>query len=453
MPNKSKLNNVIDFFIIVNLLFTSTTAWYFISAFGMNNYWIIFIALSLIITAAVLYVYRNKLSVKQLFKDKFNILLLIYMFWTAFTYLVNSGGKSSLLYIFKMWFIIAIYTVVFKFYLGARKEEGRSFIHRAAAGIFTLGSIHSVIAVYQIIKNSNFMFGVRISDWPPYNPASFYGNVNGLGAYLFFSIFSGFYILFHSQGGKKVLAASLIALQFNTLYLTIARTSIVITLVFLLFSGILYTVKDRAHIKRVMGSRILTCFVLSHLIVFSVVNYKDILINVLPRTSEIAKEYSQKEVRETEDMLQAKNRTGFNNRLFIWGAVLKEYKQYMWLGDGLQYNIVNTINVAKVISKRSAGAQRISYHNTLFRYFASNGFIGLLLFLAVFFYTPLSLLYIMYKKRNIDLTYSMIIIFYCCVFLYMQMEEAYLGEIGFVQLIVAMLLGYSSSLLNKEESI
>jgi hypothetical protein len=453
LHHKSKLNNLIDALIIFNLLFTSTTAWYFISGFGMNNYWIIFIALSLIFTAVILYVYRQEISINTMLKDKFNVFILIYMLWTAFTYFVNSEGKSTFLYIFKMWFIIAIYTVVFSFYIQRRKEESKSFIYRAAAAIFTLGSIHSVIAVYQIVKNSNFMFGVRISDWPPYNPASFYGNVNGLGAYLFIAISAGFYLLFHSEGLKSVLVSCLLVLQLNALYLTIARTSIVISIVFLLFSGILYWSKARVNLKKVFNKRILSCVVLSQLLVFTTINHDDILMKLQLGNSKIAEKNSLEETRDIEDMLEAKNRTGFNNRLFIWGAVLKDYKQYMLLGDGLQYNIVNTINVAKVISKRSAGAQRISYHNTLFRYFASNGLIGLLLFLAVFFYVPLNLLYIMYKRRKIDLTHSMIIIFYCCIFLYMQMEEAYLGEIGFVQLILAMLLGYSNSLLKSEKAI
>lgn len=156
-------------------------------------------------------------------------------------------------------------------------------------------------------------------------------------------------------------------------------------------------------------------------------------------------------IRTASDMLEEKNSKMFNQRQFIWKAVIKDYKEYALLGDGLEYNIVHKIDVGSVIAADSKDAVRISYHNTLFRYFASNGALGLLLFLALFAYNPIKILAIMFKEKKLKAKHYFALLFFVCIFLYMQMEEVYLGEIGITSLITLSVMAYANSILTDKK--
>ena len=112
---------------------------------------------------------------------------------------------------------------------------------------------------------------------------------------------------------------------------------------------------------------------------------------------------------------------------------------------------LNKINVASVISVQDKNATRISYHNTLFRYFASNGLIGMLLFLILFAYAPVKILFIMIKEKKLKAKHYFVLLTLACIFLYMQMEEVYLGEIGLTSLITLMVMAYANSILSEKK--
>lgn len=448
MNKSERFDRIINFLLIFVIIFASTTGWNIIDLVGgMSVFWLIFISASLAMTLLILLNYGPKISLGGLFKNKLNILLLIYSIWMSFTYLVNYQGRSTLLYIFKMLFIIGIYMVTVGIYLENTSYEVKDkLIQGITKVIFALGTMHSIIAIYQYVSLSNVIFGIQVTEWPAYNPASLYGNVNGLGSYLFFSLVSGVYLIAKSNKGKA-LVAFILVIQAYVMYFTIARTSIVITIVYFILVPILFFIKKREAFAKIFSIKVITAFITANLIMLCVINFWTI-INSLPFTG---KESGER--RETTDMLSEKNSRGFNQRQFIWKAVIEDYEEYILVGDGLKFNIIDKINVEEVISKKSKGVDRISYHNTLFRYFASNGLMGLLIFLFLYAYIPIMLLYSMVKTKYMHLYASILIVFLGCIFLYMQMEEVYIGEIGFVQLVTvtAMALG-NSLILEKNKS-
>lgn len=445
--NYYKNNKLIDFIIAFIVVFSSTTGWYLLDYMGMKTFWGIFFICSSILMGLVFYNFKNEISIKAIFKSKFNIVVLIYFLWISFTYLANYQGKSSLLYIFKIWFIMLIYFFVLQIYFSSIDEQGKKrTLFKIAKYIYLLGIFNSLIAVYQFLTLSNSIFGIIVTDWPSFNPASMYGNVNGLGTYLFISIISGFYyMLTYSQPKFKPLILFGIFLQCYMLYLTVARTSIVAVVSFIILSIVLFMVKDKTILKQIFNRKNIWVIILANLIFLSMVkfpSYRETL-NSLLNLNIAAGE------RSTEDLLKEKNDKGLNHRDIIWKAVLRDYKEYVTLGDGLKYNIINKIDVANTISEKSRGVDRISYHNTLFRYFASNGLLGLILFIAVYAFIPLNLLIKMIKRRELNISYCLAINFFICIFMYMQMEEVYIGEIGLMPLITVIFMSYSSSLIKE----
>jgi O-antigen ligase len=427
--------------IIFIILFTTSTGWHLLDdILGMNMFWAVFITGSLLISVLVIRRFRKRISLESLIRDRLNILLLVYMVWMSLTYLVNYQGRSTLLYIFKMGFILAVYTVVVGIYIknigeGAKKK----LILNISRAIFILGVFHSFIAIYQITSLSNTILSIRVTEWPAYNPASLYGNVNGFGTYLFFSIMSGIYMLSSAMKAKSRTAVLFfLIVQGYVLYFTVARTSILVTLLFLMVSTPLFLIKNRKAFTPLLNFRMLGTVILSIILMTAVMNFTS-----YEHMLGIRRE--PQHTRDAADMLKEKNSKGFNHRQFIWQSVIRDYEEYIMFGDGLKYNIVRKINVEEVISKRSAGAERISYHNTLFRYFASNGLIGLALFLILFWHVPFKQAVRMAGNRKINLSGALIILLFACIFLYGQMEEVYIGEIGLVQLLTVIAMAYGNS--------
>jgi len=231
------------------------------------------------------------------------------------------------------------------------------------------------------------------------------------------------------------------------IYLTVARTSIVALIAYFVFIFILLLVKKKELLVKIFSKNNVILLIVCNLIMFSIIKLPEYrgYINRL-----LNKDYVSEE-RTADDMLKEKNSKGFNNRNIIWKAVGDNYTEYIYFGDGLKYNILDRIDVVNVISERSEGVDRISYHNTLVRYFASNGMLGLVLFLAMYFAIPLKLTINMIKRREIDMESSIIIILLAVIFMYMQMEEVYIGEIGFMSIITNFVLGYGSTLLTKRQ--
>ncbi|TDT50829.1 O-antigen ligase family protein [Fonticella tunisiensis] len=443
MKKLSSINHkIIDALLIVALLFSSVTGWYTLDYIGMNLFWGVFILLSMVIFCLIIARCGFKAVIDGLFRSKFNFVVAAYLLWTAFTYLINGGGKSTLLYIFKMWFIVGIYLLMLRIYLASLEEESRGqLVYKICKYVFLLGIFHSVIGLNQFITLNNTILGVTISDWPAYNPASMYGNVNGHGTYLFLSIIAGIYylILRDKKNGKGFIIFGLV-LQAYMLYLTVARTSIVSAAVYVFLNLVAFIIFNTKQFKLLFNKRTLAAILISNLVMMGII--------MLPGyRNELNLPGNNKSTRSAADMLAEKNEKGVNQRQFIWLAVIRDYKRYVLVGDGLQYNIVNKIDVEKVISSRSKGAERISYHNTLFRYFASNGLAGVIIFIAVFSYVPLTLLIKMFRNRKLNMKYFNIITLFTSIFLYMQMEEVYLGEIGFIQLVTLITIAYGSQYL------
>lgn len=458
LNNEKKINNLFG----VILLLSSTTGWYILDFIGMNKFWVAFILLSFYLSFLIikyLYNYKdillnnsssNKRILKIFIKNKFSnnkffVILIIYLLWTSFTYLLNYTGIYTLLYMGKMWFIITIYIIIASVYLFICKDK-RKFLKTISKYIFILGSIHSFIAFYQLMFLNNNFLGLTITDWPSYNPASLYGNVNGLGSFLFISIISGLYLFFISKKYNKSILF-LLVFQSYALYLSIARTSIVSLLVFVILSIIGVLIYNPTIFKTKISVKFLLIFILANAFIFTFVtskNFRNNLAFILTH-NEV---YMSENERTAIEMFKEKNHKGVNNRQFIWKQVIKDSKEYMILGDGLKYNIVSKINVREVISEKSAGVTRISYHNTLFRYFASNGLIGLLIFLYLMAYMPISLVMVMVKNRRFDIKPFLIISFLAALFAYMQMEEIYIGEIGFMQLITLTAISFATSELS-----
>lgn len=442
MTTISLKNRIVDNLYIFVIILSSITGLTLVDFIGMNVFWGVFILTSLIICYLILKKVSFKWMVKSFLEEKFNIILIVYLAWMALSYLVNYQGKSTLLYIFKMYFILIIYLCMFYVYLKDLDESYKNgLIYRLCKYTFILGCVHTFLGVYQYITRSNNFLGFILTTWPAYNPASMYGNVNGLGTFLFLSIIAGFYCLIYNGNGKyKNLIIFLLIAQLYMIYLTIARTSIICVIVYIILNLVFILISKREYLKLLINKRTIIVILFTNLLMSTIIQMPNFNINfgVKPTTE-----------RKTSDMLAEKNSKGFNQRQFIWKAVIKDSKEYMLFGDGLKYDIVNKINVEDVISSKSKGVTRISYHNTLFRYFASNGLIGLIIFLITYAYVPLALLIKMFRERKFNIKYANLITLFFSIFLYMQMEEVYLGEIGFIQLVTLTLIAYSISYTKK----
>lgn len=448
MTSKNK-NSYIETLIPIIILFVSTTGWYSLDYVGMKAFWIGFFVLSFTYAFLILKDFRGNIDIKKLVTNKYNILLILYSVWVSISYLYNYQGRGSLLYTFKIWFMIIFYIILTEIYIdNITKENKKILIRNISKFIFILGVFHSLVGLYQFITLSNKIFGVVISDWPSYNPAAMYGNVNGFGTYLFISIICGFNLFIEGLNKKSnKYTAFLLIFQMYMIYLTVARTSIVALIAYFVFIFILLLVKKKELLVKIFSKNNVILLIVCNLIMFSIIKLPEYrgYINRL-----LNKDYVSEE-RTADDMLKEKNSKGFNNRNIIWKAVGDNYTEYIYFGDGLKYNILDRIDVVNVISERSEGVDRISYHNTLVRYFASNGMLGLVLFLAMYFAIPLKLTINMIKRREIDMESSIIIILLAVIFMYMQMEEVYIGEIGFMSIITNFVLGYGSTLLTKRQ--
>ncbi|SHE71035.1 O-antigen ligase family protein [Clostridium fallax] len=453
MYNTEREKRVIDNLLAILVVFASITGWYSLDYIGMNKFWLIFILCSLVLMFLIIRFSGgvNELiySIKEILTNKLNLIIGLLLIWTAITYFINYTGKGTLLYVIKMWFLVVIYILFLGLYfIKQSKEQVFATIFTIGRYIFALGCINTLVAFYQFIYRSNRIFGIVISQWPTYNPASFYDNVNGLGTYLYISIIAGLILLVKSNKKRFYLVG--IILQCYALYLTIARTSIISVSIFAIFAIITLLLFDRKTLRSVFTKRFLIFFIIGNLLGLIVV------FNVEVRSS-ISQALGEKKVsinaedRSITDMLKEKNDKGVNQRQFIWKAVINNKGQYAAFGDGLKYKVIEKINVAKVISSSSAGADRISYHNTLFRYFASHGFIGLILFLVVMAFAPITLIFRMIINRRVDIPSILYIIFTASIFAYMQMEEVYIGEIGMIQLINMINLTLGGYLVRKKE--
>ena len=441
-------DNVINTLIAIVVTLSSVVGWYALNIVGVNYFWGIFFLLSFAILLIIMIKFRFNLidEVKLFFKDKFNIILFAYLLWISLTYMINYQGMSSILYIFKVWWILGIYLFLITYYLKKINAQGKcDFIYKICNYIFALGIIHSVIASCQFVFDSNDFFGITLTKWQPYNPASFYSNVNGLGTYLFISVMAGLYCLFlYNKSQYKTIYIVGIVMQLYVLYLTVARTSMITTFIFIIGTFVFIMFDKKIKLRNIFTKKKITAFIIVNAIMLCVINFNTI-------DGIVTHGARHGHIRTAADMLQEKNSKLFNQRDLIWKAVIKDYKQYIKFGDGLEYNIVHKIDVASVISVQDKDATRISYHNTLFRYFASNGLIGMLLFLILFAYAPVKILFIMIKEKKLKAKYYFVLLTLACIFLYMQMEEVYLGEIGLTSLITLMVMAYANSILSEKK--
>ena len=104
-------DNVINTLIAIVVTLSSVVGWYALNIVGVNYFWGIFFLLSFAILLIIMIKFRFNLidEVKLFFKDKFNIILFAYLLWISLTYMINYQGMSSILYIFKVWWILGIY--------------------------------------------------------------------------------------------------------------------------------------------------------------------------------------------------------------------------------------------------------------------------------------------------------------------------------------------------------
>lgn len=446
MENTSSRNNLIENLIVFLMIFTSVTGWYMIDYVGMKFFWAVYFIAAFGIIFSVVKNYRSELNIKTIFGNKYNLVGFIYLLWNTVTYLLNYNGKTTILYIIKMWFLIILFLLLVSVYMkNCSAEDNKKFIYKISCSIFILGIILTLIGLYQYLFNSNKLLFISFTEWPAYNPASLYGNVNGFGTYLFFSIISGLYCLCtYSKKQFKPVIIFIITIMCYMLYFTIARTSIVVTIVFIIFGLFIFKFDKSLKFKNIISKKSIVYFIIANLLMLYIVNSSAIInfitnLNQPPST----------EKRKTNEMLEQKNSEGFNNRQFIWEAVMKDYKSYILAGDGLKYNVIKHINIVKVISARSKGDTRISYHNTLFRYYASNGLIGLLLFLLFFLTLPIKLFYSMIKNKEFETSKYLALLYFICIFLYMQMEEVYFGEVMFAPVCTLVMLAYAQTLFKK----
>lgn len=449
MESKCLQNKVVDNLITFVVIFTSITGWYTLEYIGMNFFWGIYLFSLGVVACLIIKENKKQLNIKDIFSKKYNVVVFIYLLWTTLTYLINYQGKSSILYIFKIWVLVITFLCLLSIHIDNYTEEGKKkFLYKICKYIFILGIVHSIIGIYQFSQNTNTFIGFTITDWPPYNAASLYGNVNGFGTYLFFSIISGLYCCFtYSKEKLKPLIIFATTIQCYMLYLSVARTSIIVTIVFVILSSITLIFRKKDFLKSFFNKKIIICFIIANVLMLSIINIgviKSFLSNNQTSKNNIT-------TRNASEMLNEKNKEGVNGRQLIWKAVVCNYKSYIAFGDGLKYNIVKHIDVVKVISARSKGATRISYHNTLFRYFASNGLAGLCIFLILYFYVPIKMILKMVKEKQFDESAYLICLCLLCIFLYMQMEEVYLGEVMFPSVNTLIIMAYGSSLLNKRD--
>lgn len=435
----------IDNLIAIIVIFSSLTGWYNLDYIGMNKFWGVFIIFTIVMGMFIIQ-YGRKYGLKNNYNviySKQTLIIILYLVWMTATYLINQFNPESILYSGKMWFIILFFLLIMNYYfINQSKDEKNITVLTICKYLFVLGCLHCVVAIYQYIFLNNYLFSIRTTDWPANNPASMYANVNGLGTYLFISIAAGVILLFTKSVKRQKLLIIFLIIQCYVLYLTVARTSIVSIILFILIYGggaiEFHKLKNKIAIRK----DIIILVIATNLIMLNIIyvpTYRSILFN--------------QKTRSTADMLLEKTEKGVNNRQFIWKAVIKDYKDYYLFGDGLKYNIVKNINVAEVISKKSEGVSRISYHNTLFRYFASNGMVGVLLFLVIMFYGAFKYISNIIISKDERIIRIISIALLVSIFAYMQMEEVYLGEVGMIQLITLILLAFihSNSINNKEE--
>lgn len=450
-----KIDDVIKYLTIAAVIISSVTGWYILGVnFSMSAYWVVFLFISF--SAFLLIVWKYAGNIKAMLHKnlKFYLILSAYLVWTSITYVINYKSKVDILYVFKMYIIIAIFLAGMNLlFYSIDKAKRDSFMYQLAKCIFWFGTLLSFIGVYQYITDSNYIFGLMISNWPSYNPASMYGNVNGYGGYLFISIMCGlFYIFKNREAAKKNIIVVFLIFQCYMLYLTISRTSIIAAILFFIVSLAALFMVDKSLLKPIFNKKFITAFLAANLLMVAVVNYSVVTSFIGSLVNEPG--YGRAgNVREAEDMYKEKNSKGFNNRQIIWKSVYDNKGEYMLFGDGLKYTILTRIDAGTVISKRSIGVDRISYHNTLVRYFASNGLIGLILFLCLYFYNPVRIIFSdLIKNKKFDLKKFIILTVFICIFAYMQMEEVYLGEIGFIQICTLIMLAYSNSVYQNSES-
>ncbi|GFP73968.1 O-antigen ligase family protein [Clostridium fungisolvens] len=441
------INNkkLIDILIAISLIVSCIPGWYVIESFGMNRFWAVFAILSCV--AAVLIIKSclvDKKLNKRYIKNGFNLLVICYMVWIFISYFMNGRDLSTILYIGKLDFLIIIYFFILGMYLYTQtKKENLDTILMVSSYIFKFGGILCLVALYQYIFNTNYILGYELTFWPPFNPAAFYQNVNGFGMYLYLSIISGL-IYMYNKRRHSGLNSALLVVQYYVLYLTVARTSIIVAILFTVMSILITLIMKKSELFRVINKGVIIGFVIANIIMAVVVF--DIGPNIDANIND-----TNQNPKTSLEMLEEKNSKGLNYRGEIWSSVIRNYKDYMLLGDGLNYNVVKKTNINEIINKSSDKNTRISYHNTLIRYYASNGLLGLILFLMLMLYGPFMLLFKMIKDKKLKYSYLIVMVFQLSILLYMQMEEVYIGEIGLIQVINIISLVYANSLILKDE--
>lgn len=438
----------IDNLLALSLIISCVPGWYLIESIGMNKFWLVFGVLNFILAILIIKnCLLNKKTKKNSILNRFNLLIVLYIIWTFLSYFINGRDMSTILYIGKMDFLIFIYFFVVGIYIYTQDgNENKYTILTISNYIFKFGVLLSFIALYQYIFKSNYLFGFKLTFWPSFNPAALYQNVNGFGMYLFLSIVAGVIGIYNSGKNNKGISVALVVVQCYILYLTVSRTSIIVTIIFISISILITLIMRRARLLNVMNKRICISFIIANIIM--ILTIFNIIVPVNLNTSD--KDQNEK---TSLQMLEEKNSKGLNYRGIIWESVMKNSKDYICWGDGLKYNVVKKTNINEIINKTSDTNTRISYHNTLIRYFASNGLFGLCIFLLIMLYAPFILLFRMIKRRTLNYNYLIIMIFQISILMYMQMEEVYIGEIGLIQLVNMISLVYANRLVLQNKII
>lgn len=442
-----KDKKLIDMLIAISLIVSCIPGWYVIESFGMNKFWAVFAILSCVV--AILIVKGclvNKRLNQKYIKNSFNLLVICYMVWIFISYFINGRDLATILYIGKLDFLIILYFFILGMYLYTQtKKENLDTILVISSYIFIFGGILCLVALYQYLFNTNYILGYKLTFWPPFNPAAFYQNVNGFGMYLYLSITSGL-IYMYNRRRYNGLNSALLVMQYYVLYLTVARTSIVVAILFTVMSVLITLIMRKSELFSVINKNVIIGFVLANVIMAVVV------FGIGPNTNANIDETNQNS-KTSLQMLEEKNSKGLNYRGEIWSSVIRNYKDYMVLGDGLNYNVVKKTNINEIINKSSDKNTRISYHNTLIRYYASNGLLGLVLFLMIMLYGPFIMMGKMIKDKKIKYSYLIVMIFQLSILMYMQMEEVYIGEIGLIQVVNIISLVYANSLILKDKVV
>lgn len=438
----------IDNLLALSLIISCVPGWYLIESIGMNKFWLIFGFLNLILAILIIKICLvNRKVNKNCILNKFNLLIILYIIWTFLSYFINGRDIATILYIGKMDFLIFIYFFMVGLYMYTQDIDANKYtILTISNYIFKFGILLSFIALYQYIFKTNYIFGIKLTFWPSFNPAALYQNVNGFGMYLFLSIVSGAICIYNKGKHNKGISVALLVVQCYVLYLTISRTSIIVTIVFITISILISLLMRKSKLLNIMNKRIFIGFIIANIIMILTI------FNIFTPFKVNISEKEQNEKTSIE-MLQEKNSRGLNYREIIWGNVIKNSRDYVYFGDGLKYSVVKNTNINEIINKNSDINTRISYHNTLIRYFASNGLLGLCIFLLIMLYAPFILLFRMIKRRKLDYNYLILMFFQISILMYMQMEEVYIGEIGLIQLVNMISLVYANRLVLQDKII